>query len=149
MSGKSSYRNAVKRAELKKKKTALAAAYVENNFVEKVQKKPAKIFEEKILKRLMARDARSGSLILDKVIDSAIKQALNPKSPQATAAREWLSLRAIGRPKPSEEEVDTLKKGLITVYMNNPELSDVPVRENALPEPKPVFGGAIDAEVVE
>lgn len=112
--------------------------------------KPGKMLEQAVRDFLLSPD-KDGKKRLIKVIEQTYKRALDPRSAQGAVSSAMLLDRGFGKVRPSEEETDAMKKGIIAVYMNNPELSDVPERPAELPAPKldPEYAGTIDAEIVK
>ncbi len=82
------------------------------------------------------------------MLENIVKIACNPKHPQAVAAFNAVCDRAIGRPRPSEEEADAIAKGGLVVQISYPTMeAGVPIREvRELKAPEPNF---IEAEFTE
>lgn len=83
---------------------------------------------------------------LQTMLESVYKRAVDMRSGQGKASAELLLAYGYEKPKPAADELDAMaRSGLQVVFVNRPELNDVPKME-ALPEPKPEF---INAEIVE
>ena len=116
--------------------------------------KPGKVYSKKrdIVEKFVF-DSRKESLNEKKqtrfiqMLEAVVSVASNPKHPQCVAAFNAVCDRAMGKPRPSEEEADAIAKGGIVVQIAYPAMADVPVREmKELRAPEPDF---IEAEIVE
>ena len=91
-------------------------------------------------------DPKNGKLRLLNVLEANYKRATDPRSGQGKASSDYLTDRAYRKAKPSETVVEATKAGFQVIFVNRPELVDVPHIQE-LPEPQaPEF---IDANFEE
>lgn len=116
--------------------------------------KPGKVYNKKrdIVEKFVFDNRKQslnerGQTRFVQMLEAIVAVASNPKHPQCVAAFNAVCDRAMGKPRPSEEEADAIAKGGIVVQIAYPAMADVPLREiKELRAPEPDF---IDAEIVE
>jgi hypothetical protein len=81
----------------------------------------------------------------DRIFATLVGIAEDRDDPRAVAAAAVVLDRAYGKPRPSDEELDAVRRcGFQIIYLDRPELADVPERV----EPPPRVPHFLDSEIV-
>ncbi len=112
--------------------------------------KVGQFIQQEMQRFLLAQDHRSKDpkTHLQTMIEAGHRRAVDMRSGQGKAITELFLAYAFEKPKPAEDELQAMEKsGLQVVYINHPELADVPKQKELLkPEPKFLEGEVIEED---